>query len=112
MTPSSCLKEASCSSSTMMRPRSGKGRNSAERAPTTSATWPSATPRQVSRRSAWPRSECHCAGAALERGGNGCEIDLGLARAGDAVEQRHRESALPHLGDELVGGDVLCGRKS
>ena len=35
--------------------------------------------------------------------GHRLEIDLGLARAGDAVDQRHREAALPGAGAQRVG---------
>ena len=114
MTPSSCLKAASCSSSTTMRPSSGKGRNSAERAPTTTrasplrhgapgdaplgrgrdrnATAPARAPKRALEALEPLRAERdlrqqhqHLA-AAAQRRGDRLEIDLGLARAGDAVE--------------------------
>ena len=89
-----------------MSPSSQKGRNSAERAPTTQRTSPRATPFQMRPRSAGLSAECHSTGrrteAALEaieelarqrdfgkqderlmagfqRARNGFEIDFGLA---------------------------------
>ena len=67
VTPSSCLNAVSCSSSTTIRPKSGNGRNRAERAPTTMGAVPSATARQVCRRVRDDRSECQTAGAAWNR---------------------------------------------
>ena len=48
--------------------------------------------------------------AARERGGDRLEIDFRLARAGDAVEQRHGEAALG-VGEELPRGLILLGRE-
>ena len=46
--------------------------------------------------------------AALSQGfRDGLEIDLGLARAGDAFEQRRRERALRDAGDQVVRGGPL-----
>ena len=39
------------------------------------------------------------------------EIDLGLAGAGDAVEQRHGVAALRHRGAQAVGGGELAERE-
>ena len=50
-----------------MRPRSGKGRNSAERAPTTSFALFSATARQMRPRKGADTPECHSAGRAPKR---------------------------------------------
>ena len=43
--------------------------------------------------------------------GDGLEIDLGLARAGDAFEERHRRAARPHEVDEDLRRGRLRGRK-
>jgi hypothetical protein len=64
------LNAVSCSSSITIRPRSGNGRNNAERAPTTTGAAPSATARQVTRRTREVRSECHTAGATPKRRSN------------------------------------------
>ena len=45
--------------------------------------------------------------AAPHRLGHRLEIDLGLARTGDAIDQRHREAALLDRGTERVGGGAL-----
>ena len=111
----------------MIRPSSGNGRNSAERAPTTTGAGQSATARQVSRRSACAdvgvplrREHAEALAEAVEplraegdlgqqhqhllSGGERCgecrEIGLGLARPGDPVEHGHAEPA---------GGD-MCRR--
>ena len=46
-----------------------------------------------------------------ERGGYGLEIDLGLARAGDAVEEGRRKLLRCGPGGQLLGGRALLGRK-
>ncbi len=111
------LEARSCSSSTTMRPRSLNGRNSAERAPTIDASFArsSRAPRPASlgrrqrrmpldrlaaeaRRKAaheLPRERDlgqHDEGLTPEtqRLGDGLVINLGLARAGHAVEQTRR----------------------
>ena len=118
------------------RPRSGKGRNSAERAPTTTGAAPAATSRQVVRRVRLDRSECQTAGATPKRRskrashcedraisgsrtsacrataqclGDGFEIDFGLAGAGDAIEQERRKAAIPNRLRERVCGFGLRG---
>ena len=48
--------------------------------------------------------------ALRERRGDGLEIDLGLARAGDAVEQRHGE-AVARVGEKLACGVRLLRRE-
>ena len=119
-----------------MRPRSAKGRNRAERAPTTTCSVPSATPRQTRSRARGATSECHSAGrvpkrrpkrsrksavseisgsriehlpAGLHRRRDRLEIDLRLARAGDAVEERDRIAACRHHLAQMVGGGGLLG---
>ena len=106
-----------------MRPSSGNGRNSAERAPTTTRASPvgdgapgaraarvardrnAIRPARAPKRSA--KRSSHCAVSAIsgsstsdllalaQRGGDRLEIDLGLAGAGDAVEQRDARSRRP-----------------
>jgi hypothetical protein len=44
-------------------------------------------------------------------GGDRLEIDLGLAGAGHAVEQRRGKGMRLHLGDQSVGGDLLRRRQ-
>ena len=48
--------------------------------------------------------------ALVERRGDRLEIDLGLARAGDAVEQRDAESAGRDTGAQHVGRRLLVRR--
>ena len=57
----------SCSSSTTMRPSLAKGKNSADRAPTTSDACPEETRRQFSRRFAVVNSECQTVGRTPKR---------------------------------------------
>ena len=98
--------------------KSAKGRNSAERAPATTRTSPSAAPRQMRARRRGDRPECHSAGrlaesrgetfeklrgerdfrhqdqglaAVAQRLGDRLEIDFGLAGAGDAFQQDRLE---------------------
>ena len=109
----------------MIRPRSAYGRNNAERAPTIDLTLRRQhSADQVRARLRGASCECHSAGRvpkrcceAIEelRGErdfrhqdqrsdglaanifrHGLEIDLGLARAGDAVDQVRRKSAARH----------------
>ena len=61
------MNAVSCSSSTTTSPRSGNGRNSADRAPTTTGAPPSATARHVVRRVRDDRSLCQTAGATPNR---------------------------------------------
>ena len=111
-------------------PSSWKGRNSAERAPTTARTVPVATPRHVRARCDGVMSECHSPGRvpkrwrkrsrklcvsaisgrrisacrpARKRVGNGLEKHLGFAAAGDAIEQRHAELIDRYFADGSEG---------
>ena len=103
----------------MIRPRSAYGRNSAERAPTTTERFARRIAAQVRARVRGVSSECHsgrphaealleaveelrrsarfpasgsATAAAADGFRHGLEIDFGLAGAGDAVEQRDAES--------------------
>ena len=114
-----------------MRPRLVNGRNRAERAPTTTRASPLAAARQARARSGAERRgvpfDRGAAEAALEAvhelAGEGdlgqhdqhlpalrhgsrhrLEVDLGLAGAGDPVEQRHREAALGGRAKRVGGG--------
>ena len=49
--------------------------------------------------------------AAPDDFGDRLEIDFGLARAGDAVEQRHRIAALIDRGAQRIGGGELAERE-
>ena len=110
--------------------RSANGRNSAERAPTTTCAPVRRPPARRGGAAGRPRSECQRAGVGAEavveareplgaerdlrqqhqhlparpreRRGDRLEIDLGLARAGDAVEQRHRVAAAHGLAQPLA----------
>ena len=57
------------------------------------------------------RHEDQALPAAADRVGHRLEINFGLARAGDAVEQRDRIAALGERGFQLRGGGALRGRK-
>ena len=67
MTPSSCLNPGSCSSSTIIRPRSENGSQSADLAPTIIEIVPSAAARQVALRWCWLISECQTPGLTPKR---------------------------------------------
>ena len=49
--------------------------------------------------------------ALVERRGDRLEIDLGLARAGDAVDQRDADAALLDRRAQRVGDRLLVGRQ-
>ena len=72
-TPSSCLYEVSCSSSTTIKPRFWNGKNSADRAPITTCACPCPTIRQIRRRSVIVAPECHSAGFAPNRACTRCK---------------------------------------
>ena len=75
----------SCSSSTTINPKSGNGRNNAERAPTTTFAAPVATARYVARRTAGVSSECHTAGIAPKRAKKRCRNCTDSAISGNST---------------------------
>ena len=117
-----------------MRPSRRNGRKRAERAPATTCTSPSATPRHRRARLRAETPECHSAGRAPKRAakrsrncavkrdfghqdqrlavlpqrrGDSLEIDFRLAGAGDAFEQSDGEGAFRHGRVEGQGGRRL-----
>ena len=119
-----------------MRPRSAKGRNRAERAPTTTRAAPLATAPHSAlalarrdRRMPFGGPGAEARGEAIEelrsqrdfrqqderltaraqRRGDRLEIDLRLARAGDAFEQDRAERARLDRARQRVGGGALIG---
>src|ERR1700756_1116986 len=111
-----------------MRPRSAKGRKSAERAPTMTDAWPLAAAvgqagmpfgRPCAKSSREPIEEL-CGERNLRQQHkrlpflpqslrDRLEINLGLSRPGHALEQGGRECAVCHEADEITGCGALVG---
>src|SRR5690242_17499716 len=113
--PSCCLNEASCSSSTTIRPSLGSGANTASRVPTTKSASPCAADagqcRSNSvlelRRQIDLRYQHQCLPARGNDARCGSKVDLGLAASGHALEQCRGE--LLRIAQDRVERCLLIG---